>query len=89
VQIAWSSFLPAVFYATPIAYTPEIIPEKYRLLIELNPIHHYIAVLRDLIFYNRMPEIGQLLLITGIAGITLWLGLFIFNKLKGGFISQF
>lgn len=89
VQIAWSSFLPAVFYATPIAYTPEIIPSQYRFVVELNPIHHYVAVLRDLVYYNRMPEAGQLLLITGIAGITLWLGLFIFNKLKGGFISQF
>jgi ABC-type polysaccharide/polyol phosphate export permease len=89
VQIAWSSFMPAIFYATPIAYTPEIIPEKYRLVIELNPIHHYVSVLRELIYYNRMPDTFQLLLITLIAGASLWFGMFIFNKLKGGFISQF
>lgn len=89
VQIAWSSFMPAIFYATPIAYTPEIIPEKYRLVIELNPIHHYVSVLRELIYYNRMPDTFDLLLITLIAGASLWFGMFIFNKLKGGFISQF
>jgi len=89
VQIAWSSFLPAVFYATPIAYTPDIIPEKFRIVTELNPIHHFISVLRDLVYYNQIPHATYFLIVSGIAAFSLWFGLFIFNKLKGGFISQF
>lgn len=89
VQIAWSSFLPAVFYATPIAYTPDIIPEKFRIVTELNPIHHFISVLRDLVYYNQIPHATDFLIVSGIAAFFLWFGLFIFNKLKGGFISQF
>lgn len=89
VQIAWASFMPAIFYATPIAYTPEIIPEKFRIIIQLNPIHHYVSFLRDLIYYNRMPDAFSWLVVVAISVVSLWAGLTIFNKLKGGFISQF
>lgn len=89
VQIAWSSFMPAIFYATPIAYTPEIIPAKFQLIIQLNPIHHYVSFLRDLIYYNRMPDAMSWMIVIVISALSMWFGLTIFNKLKGGFISQF
>jgi ABC-type polysaccharide/polyol phosphate export permease len=89
VQIAWSTFLPAVFYATPIAYSPEIIPEKYKLVLSFNPLYRYVMSFRELVFFNRVPDINEWVLIIAFAAISILAGLTVFNKLKGGFISQF
>lgn len=89
VQLAWASFLPAIFYATPIAYSPEIIPEKYRFVMAANPLHYYTDCLRDIIYYNRMPEGSTILVMTCLSAVSVAVGIFVFQKLKGGFISQY
>jgi ABC-type polysaccharide/polyol phosphate export permease len=89
IQIAWSTFMPAIFYATPIAYTYNVIPEKYKFIALLNPLYHYISGLRDIFYYNRTFSFGDFAIMLGIGSISLCLGLFVFNRLKGGFISQY
>lgn len=89
MQLAWSSFMPAIFYATPIAYTSSLIPEKFLWLIKLNPLYHFVGAFREIFYFNQVPSAGLfgLLLLLGI--IPLLTGLFIFNKLEKGFVSQY
>lgn len=89
IQIAWSTFTPAIFYATPIAYTFNIIPEKYRFIALINPIHHYIQGLRDILYYNRWVDPLDFLIMFTMGAVMFSLGFWIFNKLKKGFISQY
>lgn len=89
MQLAWSSFMPAIFYATPIAYTSSLIPKNFLWIIQLNPLYHFIGALRDILYYNQVPSFTTFLLLTGIGGITLLAGFMIFNKLEKGFVSQY
>jgi ABC-2 type transport system permease protein len=89
VQLAWSSFMPAIFYATPIAYTSSLIPDKFLWLIKLNPLYHFITALREVLYYNTIPSLASFALLSGLGIITLMAGLYIFNRLERGFVSQY
>jgi ABC-type polysaccharide/polyol phosphate export permease len=89
IQIAWSTFMPAIFYATPIAYTFSVIPEKYKFIALMNPLYYYINGLRDILYYNRAISLIDFAIMLGIGSAFLWFGLIIFNRLKKGFISQY
>lgn len=89
MQLAWTSFMPAIFYSSPIAYTSDLIPEKLIWIIKLNPLYHFIGALRDVLYYNRIPSLTSVLLITLLGIVPLLIGFYIFNKLKKGFVSQF
>ena len=89
VQFAWSSFMPAIFYSSPIAYTTDLIPAKFLWIMKLNPLFHYITALRDVLYYNQAPSLLLSVLIVLLGIIPLAIGLFLFNRLKRGFVSQF
>ncbi len=89
VQMAWSSFMPAIFYSTPIAYTSSLIPEKFLWIIKLNPLYHYIGAIREILYYNQIPSLETFLLMGGIGIITLLVGILIFIRLERGFVSQY
>ncbi len=89
MQLAWSSFMPAIFYATPIAYTSSLIPAKYLWLIKLNPLYHFVGAFREIFYFNQVPSPGLFALLLLLGVIPLFAGLFIFNKLEKGFVSQY
>lgn len=89
MQLAWSSFMPAIFYATPIAYTSNLIPEKFLWILKLNPLYHFIGALRQVFYYNTVPSLSEAGLISLLGVIPLLLGMFIFRKLEKGFVSQY
>lgn len=89
VQFAWASFMPAIFYASPIAYTASFIPENYLWVLKLNPLYHFIEATRSALYYNTTPTTFtfSIILFSGI--FPLIVGLYIFNKLERGFVSQY
>lgn len=89
MQLAWSSFMPAIFYATPIAYTSSLIPEKFLWIIKLNPLYHFVEALREVLYYNQVPSLSSFAILFGLGGIMLVVGLYVFNKLERGFVSQY
>ncbi|MGQ0828481.1 MAG: ABC transporter permease [Bacteroidota bacterium] len=89
MQFAWSSFMPAIFYSAPIAYTTGLIPDKYLWIIKLNPLYHYIGAVRDVLYNNAVPSLNHFIAITILGLIPLGIGLFIFKKLERGFVSQY
>ena len=89
MQLAWSSFMPAIFYATPIAYTSNLIPAKFLWLIKLNPLYHFVGAFREIFYFNQAPSLLHFGLLTALAVIPLAAGLMIFNRLEKGFVSQY
>lgn len=80
--------LQLLFYATPIVYSIQTIPEQYRWILKVNPMTYIIEGYRD-IFYNQcMPDMKMLgiVLIIGIA--TCIIGYIIFNKLQKKFAEE-
>ncbi len=47
-------FLMILFYATPIVYPESFVPEKYKIIIFLNPISLLIVFSRQLLFENKL-----------------------------------
>jgi ABC-2 type transport system permease protein len=70
--------LTAWMYLTPIIYPIEIIPEAYRWLLLLNPMHYFIDVFRAPIQYGQLPDLPTVLVSLAIALVTLAGGLWFF-----------
>lgn len=76
----------AWMYATPIFYDTSILPENVMMLINLNPMYHYITLFRQLILYGQLPG-GEVWAVCIIASLAVFVaGLLVFRKLQRNFI---
>lgn len=70
-----------LFWMTPIIYPLEAIPEKYRVLLSLNPIMYLVDAWRELLLHNRIKWDS-----IGISALTalfvLAAGIYIFHKME-------
>ncbi|HEY8491940.1 MAG TPA: ABC transporter permease, partial [Dehalococcoidia bacterium] len=48
-------FLGLLFYATPILYSLDLVPERFRPLVLLNPLGPLMEAWRELLLLNRLP----------------------------------
>jgi lipopolysaccharide transport system permease protein len=76
------------FYMTPIVYTVEMIPEKYKPLFYLNPMTNIIIFYRDILFYKKMPSFGFMGGIFLYSIIMIVIGFLIFQKLQKNFVEE-
>lgn len=67
---------------SPIAYTPEMVPEKLRMFLALNPLYHFISAYRDCLLNACFPGIESVLVVA-ILSLTLYgIGFVFFSKMK-------
>lgn len=76
----------AWMYLTPIIYPIDIIPDKYRLLIEANPMYYYIHLFRGIVMEGTPGGWRLHLLCIVVSLLSLVLGLFIFRNKQNNFI---
>ena len=76
------------FYLTPIVYSIDMIPAKFKWIIYVNPMAVIISAYRDILFYNIMPNFQQLGIIFIYSLVFLILGYFIFEKLQKNFVEE-
>lgn len=81
VMMAW-------MYLTPIMYTPDMVPEQYRLLFNINPMCSIIIAYRDILYYKRAPVMSTLLYSAGLGIILLVVGFMVFSLLKKKFAES-
>lgn len=85
VQYLINLVITVWFYLTPVIYSVEFFPEKYRWIFKLNPMSIYINAYRQVLFGNDWPNLISLGL-----GILFSLGFFylsfkFFKKVEGIF----
>lgn len=80
--------LQLLFYAAPIVYAPEVIPEGFKWIIDLNPMTYIINGYRAIFYNQTMPEWQPLLILIGGGIVFCIIGYLIFNKLQKGFAEQ-
>ena len=80
--------LMLLFYATPIVYSGETIPEAFKFIININPMAHIIEGYRDIFYNQTMPDLIALGIVLGISIVSCIGGYFIFKKLQKGFAEQ-
>jgi len=72
-------------FATPIFYPVSAVPENFRFLINLNPLTTPLDALRDLMLWQRLPDLGPLVLVTLSGGLFAWISYVIFQRLRQSF----
>lgn len=80
--------LQLLFYATPIVYSIETIPEGFRWILQINPMTYIIEGFRDIFYNQTMPNLKMLGIIFVIGIITCIVGYSIFNKLQKKFAEE-
>lgn len=78
--------LMAVTYLTPLFYPISIIPDKYRLLVSLNPMYHFVEYFRSVTIYASVPNLWQNVVCALLAISSLLIGLIVFYKAQDKFI---
>ena len=87
IQYIYRAITVAWLYMTPIFYPIEQLPSSVGMMIKLfNPLYYYVAQMRDLVLYGRMP--GPRIFWGGwIFGILMMIiGVGVFQKYKDKFI---
>ena len=80
--------LQLLFYATPIVYAADSIPENFKWILNINPMTYIINGYRDIFYNQQMPELKPLFILIVISIIACVIGYLIFSKLQKGFAEQ-
>lgn len=77
-----------LFYITPILYTVDVLPPKFRNVLLLNPVYYFIEAFRYPVAYGTFPP-GWVLWRAGLIAVaTFAAGLFIFSRKEKYFVYQ-
>jgi len=76
-----------LMYATPVIYSLQSLPEKYRSWIALNPLSHLIEIFRNGLLGTGCLDLSGLLYTTIFTSIILLAGMIIFNRNEKSFMD--
>jgi ABC-2 type transport system permease protein len=74
------------FYLTPIIYTLDMIPEKYRIFFKLNPLQYFFNGFRLSVYYGLLPTPYSILISFALAFGALFIGFRIFKRKQDEFV---
>jgi len=77
-----------LFYATPIVYASNTIPDNFKWILNLNPMTYIINGYRDIFYNQTMPDVKALLILGIIMIAVCIIGYGIFSKLQKGFAEE-
>ena len=80
-----SNFLLLGFFVTPVVYTLSQVPRSYLVIFYLNPMTLLVRSYQWIFYYNIFPNWQHLLYLLAGSIIILFIGVYIFEKLKEAF----
>lgn len=80
--------LQLLFYATPIVYSIDTIPEGFRWILKWNPMTYIIEGYRAIFYNQAMPDLKALGILGVISIVILIVGYLLFNKLQKRFAEE-
>jgi ABC-2 type transport system permease protein len=79
--------LVAWMYLTPLFYPREIIPERWKFLVYLNPVYHLVELFRAPIYSGDLPDPTNFLAATVFAVVIVVLGWWFFESTRNRFVT--
>jgi ABC-type polysaccharide/polyol phosphate export permease len=79
------AFVRAMFFITPIIWTPDRLPPNLRWVVDYNPLAFLVEAYRDLVLEGTLPGLSATLWFSVFAGTVLVGGFFIFVRVKQNF----
>lgn len=89
VREMYQAGLPALLYLSPVIYPAEIVPERYRWIVQSNPLTFMIEIVRDPIYRGHVPSLRTYGIAGGTAFVCLAIGWMVFRRLAPRFESRF
>jgi ABC-2 type transport system permease protein len=86
VKYFYEAGVLAWFYATPIFYPVEIVPDRFKFLLYLNPMYTLLESLRAPIYQGTSPPMNLLILGLALSLATLAIGWAVFHRFEARFI---
>jgi ABC-type polysaccharide/polyol phosphate export permease len=78
--------LSALFYLSPIIYSLEFLPERYRFYFRLNPLLYILNGFRLAIYYGQLPGLSSVAMSLGCGVAALTIGYYLFRRYQDSFI---
>ncbi|MBL0381220.1 MAG: ABC transporter permease [Desulfofustis sp. PB-SRB1] len=78
----------ALFYASPILYTIDFMPDGMRKFLLLNPLSYYIACFRDPIYHRHLPSLETVLIAVSLSVTSLIIGFLVFSRYEKHFVIR-
>ncbi len=75
-------------YLTPVLYSIDQVPEHLRGVLSFNPMAAVIVAYRDILFYQKAPDMSTLVATVLCAAVALAIGVLVFNKLQRNFAEE-
>ena len=88
VQYFLSVLITVWFFATPIVYSLDLVPARFRLFFELNPMAWLISAYQAIWFYHRLPDAAHLGGFALVAALTCGAGLYVYDRLSRRFAEE-
>ena len=70
----------AWFFLTPIIYPQEMFPREYAWILEINPMHHFVEMVRAPLYFGHLPDARTFALAVSWALAALALGAWTFTR---------
>jgi ABC-type polysaccharide/polyol phosphate export permease len=71
------------FFMTPILYLLESIPSRpLRAMLRMNPMTPFVIAYQDILFFGRLPNLSDVMLMLTYAALSLLAGFFVFDRLR-------
>jgi|TARA_B100002003_G_scaffold4844_1_gene4533 lipopolysaccharide transport system permease protein len=87
LNFVFSFFVQAWMYASPVVYPLSVIPEKYHLLISINPMVGLIESVREILFGVSSLSVEYVLIGVAVNIIFLVIGILIFYRVEKNFLD--
>lgn len=86
MQYLYSLLLQVIMYGSAIFYNIDILSNSYQSVFYFNPLYIYITFLREVVIYNRIPDVLFFQLSILYAVISVIIGIYIYKKYNYKFI---
>jgi ABC-type polysaccharide/polyol phosphate export permease len=88
VAYAVTTALSLLYWATPIVYPLEVIPEPYRALVRLNPLAGIVTALRGAIMHGAFPAASEWLAMAAASALALGLGFLVYRRCEPALLDH-
>lgn len=88
IQHVLGNLLTLWFFLTPIIYPITQVPERFRFMVNLNPVAPLIFAYQDIFYHGKFPSFSQLSIVAIMAIFTYTVGSTVFEKYRGTFAEE-
>lgn len=76
------------FYATPVFYPPDQVPDRFNLLLTLNPMAQLLAMYRAVLLEGRLPAAVSVAALTAVCALVFVAGYAVYRRASPTFVDE-